>query len=163
VSPSQCVRKPVIAVYRPRRPQSSPLYRILEEHFERFCVMYEEEFEREYGPLRPVVLKAVEKYLECGVLESGFARVAWGRAPRRRSPPDDHAQCSQTHTPVLSHEKGASGASVPPGSRDYKMGFISPMAPSYAVLSSLRWTSRNCSGEVCWVHSPGRDFLRSRW
>jgi len=38
-------------------------------------VLHEEQFEREYGPLRPVVGKVVEKYLECGILENGFARV----------------------------------------------------------------------------------------
>jgi hypothetical protein len=54
------------------------MYRMLEEHFERFCVMCEEEFEREYGPPRPVVRKAVQKYIERGVLESGFARVVCG-------------------------------------------------------------------------------------
>jgi len=42
-------------------------------------VRYDEEFEREYGPLRPVVGKAVEKYLECGILENGFARVVCGK------------------------------------------------------------------------------------
>jgi hypothetical protein len=56
----ECVRKPATSVYRPRRPRSSPQYQLLEEHFERFQVMYEEKFEREYGLLRPVVGKAVE-------------------------------------------------------------------------------------------------------
>jgi hypothetical protein len=72
VAPTECARKPATSVYQPRRPQSSPLYRLLEEHFERFCVIYEEEYERQYGPLRPVVRKAVQKYLECGVLENGW-------------------------------------------------------------------------------------------
>jgi hypothetical protein len=74
----ECLRKPTTTVYRPRRPRSSPLYQILEQHFDRFCVIHEEEYEREYGPLRPVVRKAVEKYLECGILENGFARVVCG-------------------------------------------------------------------------------------
>ena len=39
----------------------------------------EEKFERTYGPLRPVVGNAVEKYLECGILENGFARVVSGK------------------------------------------------------------------------------------
>ena len=79
MSPSVCIGKPAPSIYRPRRPRSSPLYRLLEEHFDRFRVRYDEEFEREYGPLRPVVGKAVEKYLECGILENGFARVVCGK------------------------------------------------------------------------------------
>jgi len=75
---TECLGQPSTGVYRPRRPKSSPLYRILEEHFDRFCVIYEEEYERQYGPLRSVVRKAVEKYLECGILENGFARVVCG-------------------------------------------------------------------------------------
>ena len=71
----ECARKPATSIYRPRRPRSSPLFGLLEVHFDRFQVMYEELFEREYGPLRPVVGKAVEKYLECGIVENGFARV----------------------------------------------------------------------------------------
>jgi hypothetical protein len=64
VFPLECVRRPPTSIYKPRRPRSSPLFRLFEEHFDRFCVIYEEEFEREYGPLRPIVGKAVEKYLE---------------------------------------------------------------------------------------------------
>ncbi|MFQ6105426.1 MAG: hypothetical protein ACE5OP_14225 [Candidatus Glassbacteria bacterium] len=41
-------------------------------------MIYGEEFEREDGPLRPVVEKAVQKYLECGILENSFARVVCG-------------------------------------------------------------------------------------
>ena len=71
----ECAGKPVTSIYRPRRLRSSPLFGLLDEHFDRFQVMYEELFEREYGPLRPVVGKVVEKYLECGIVENGFARV----------------------------------------------------------------------------------------
>jgi hypothetical protein len=78
VAPPECNKKLPGSIYQPRRPQSSHLYRFLEEHFERFQVVYEEQFEREYGPLRPAAGKAVEKYLECGILENGFARVVCG-------------------------------------------------------------------------------------
>lgn len=62
-------------IYRPRRPQSSPLYRLLQDHFEELAGAYEERFEHLYGPWRPVVREVVEKYLDCGNLELGFARV----------------------------------------------------------------------------------------
>ena len=38
--------------------------------------MYDERFAREYGPWRPVVAEGAEKFLACGVLEHGFARIA---------------------------------------------------------------------------------------
>jgi len=62
-------------VYRPRRPLASPLYRLLSDHFEHFRGVYEDEFERQQGRWRRVVDVVVERYLECGVLEAGFARV----------------------------------------------------------------------------------------
>ncbi len=31
-------------VYRPRRPQASPLYRLTEDHFDEFCTVYDERF-----------------------------------------------------------------------------------------------------------------------
>jgi hypothetical protein len=78
VAVSSCDRRPVTGIYRPRRPQSSPLYKILQEQFERFLLLYEEEYERQYGPLRSVVKRAVSRFLECGILEYGFARVVCG-------------------------------------------------------------------------------------
>ena len=63
------------AVYRPRHPEKTAFYRVLEEHFEEFALVHEERYEREDGPLRPVVRKVVEQYLDCGRPESGFARV----------------------------------------------------------------------------------------
>ena len=34
------------AVYRPRRPRASPLYRLLDEHFAEFSTVYDERFAR---------------------------------------------------------------------------------------------------------------------
>jgi len=62
-------------VYRPRRPLASPLYRLLSDHFEHFRGRYEDEFERQQGRWRRVVDAVVGRFLECGVLEAGFARV----------------------------------------------------------------------------------------
>ena len=63
-------------IYRPRRPRRSPLYRLLEEHFEEFLLCYEERYRNRYGPLRSeITRRTVYKYLDCGILEHGFARV----------------------------------------------------------------------------------------
>ena len=54
---------------------ASPLYRLLVDHFDRFHGRYEDHFERQYGRWRAVVAQVVAKFLDCGVLEAGFARV----------------------------------------------------------------------------------------
>jgi len=70
-------QKPAVSrpTYRPRRPRRSPLYRLLEDHFEDFLGSYDEHFQNQYGPLRPAIQKTVYKFLDCGILEHGCARV----------------------------------------------------------------------------------------
>ena len=63
------------AFYRPRRPQETPLYQVLDRHFDELKTTYEDRFERRYGPWRTLWEDVVCKYLDCGVHERGFARV----------------------------------------------------------------------------------------
>jgi len=63
------------AVYRPRNPQATDYYRCIEDHLETFIQGYEERFERPYGFFRPYLLKVIYRYLDCGDLHNGFARV----------------------------------------------------------------------------------------
>jgi ribosomal protein S27E len=69
------------ALYRPRHPERTAFYRLVDRHFAEFAAVHEERYESEDGPLRPVVGRVVEPYLDCGRPESGFARV---RCPRCR-------------------------------------------------------------------------------
>ena len=62
-------------VYKPRRPQASPLFRLVSDHLQRLQTVYDERFAREYGPWRPVVVQVADQFLECGVLDHGFARI----------------------------------------------------------------------------------------
>ena len=62
-------------VYEPRRPQASPLFRLVSDHLHRLQTVHDDRFAREYGPWRPVVAQVAEKFLACGVLELGFARI----------------------------------------------------------------------------------------
>ncbi len=62
-------------VYTPRRPQASPLFRLVSDHLHRLQTVYDERFVREYGPRRPVVAQVTDKFLACGVLDHGFARI----------------------------------------------------------------------------------------
>lgn len=63
------------AVYRPRHPERSSFYRILDEHFDRYVAAHEERFEPKSGPARSVVWLGAEAFLGCGRLKNGFARL----------------------------------------------------------------------------------------
>ena len=62
-------------VYQPRRPHASPLFRLVSDQLHRLQTVCNDRFEREYGPWRPVVTQVADKFLACGVLEHGFARI----------------------------------------------------------------------------------------
>jgi len=64
-----------MGIYRPRSPQKSPFYQCIADHFEEFAQVYDDRYEREYGFWRPVIAEVIEKFLECGDLTHGFARV----------------------------------------------------------------------------------------
>jgi len=36
-------------IYKPRRPQASPLYRLIDDHFQEFTTVYDERFSRQWG------------------------------------------------------------------------------------------------------------------
>ena len=67
------------AVYRPRRARESPLYRLVEDLFDTLVGVHEERFEPQYGHLRHVARCALERFLDCGILDHGFARVVCER------------------------------------------------------------------------------------
>jgi|SRR3972149_2637076 len=51
------------SVYHPRRPYDSPLWKLLNNHYENFERCYEERFEQKYGFFRPIVREVVRNYL----------------------------------------------------------------------------------------------------
>ena len=64
-----------VVVYKPRNPQATDYYRCVEDHLETFFQVYEKRFERTYGFFRPYLQKVIYRYLDCGDLHNGFARV----------------------------------------------------------------------------------------
>ena len=54
------------AVYRPRNPQSSDYYRCVEDYFETFVQIYDDQFSRQYGFWRPCIEQVIYRYLDCG-------------------------------------------------------------------------------------------------
>ena len=61
--------------YRKRHPERTPFYQCLEDYWEEFKESYRYFYERDYGLLRPVVGKTVDRFSECGIFRHGFARI----------------------------------------------------------------------------------------
>ena len=59
----------------PPIPQLSDEYRCVEDYFETFVRIYDEHFSRQYGFWRPYFEQVIHRYLDCGDLHNGFARV----------------------------------------------------------------------------------------
>ena len=76
-----CGSKETGGVYRPRHPQQTPFYQLVERFFPQFEAVYEERYQERYGFWRPIIATTVRKFLECGDLKHGFARV---RCPKCR-------------------------------------------------------------------------------
>ena len=63
------------APYRQRHPERTAFYQCLEDYWEEFKESYRYFYERDYGSLRPVVDKTVDRFSECGIFRHGFARI----------------------------------------------------------------------------------------
>jgi ribosomal protein S27E len=93
-----------LPLYRPRNPQASGLWRLLDQHFATFQHVYDERFAAKYGFWRPVIERSVTAFLGCGDLHQGFARVRC---------PDCHHEmfvafsCKQRCTCPSCHQKRA--------------------------------------------------------
>jgi hypothetical protein len=61
--------------YHPRKPQDSPLWKMLTDHYDSFEQGYDERFEKQHGFFRSIISEVVRDYLSCGDLRNGFARV----------------------------------------------------------------------------------------
>ncbi len=61
--------------YRQRHPENTTFYRCLEHYWDEFKEVYPYLYEKDYGRLRPVVEKTVERFLDCGIFRHGFARI----------------------------------------------------------------------------------------
>jgi transposase-like protein len=66
-------------VYQPRHAKVTTLYQCISNHFQEFESLYPEKYQERYGFYRPVIQKVVEKFLDCGDLTQGFARIKCGQ------------------------------------------------------------------------------------
>lgn len=61
--------------YARRRPEQTPLYRLIYQYRDEFERRWEQLFQEKYGALRHEVLEAFDAYLNCGILAHGCARA----------------------------------------------------------------------------------------
>lgn len=76
-----CEAKEEVGFYRPRQPQETPFYKLVARFYPKFERVYEERYRERYGFWRPILAWAVARFLDCGDLKQGFARV---RCPKCR-------------------------------------------------------------------------------
>ena len=62
-------------IYQPRNPKASAYYRCVEDHFEQLETVWDERYQRRFGFWRSYVTDVILRYLDCGDLHFGFARV----------------------------------------------------------------------------------------
>lgn len=62
-------------IYRRRDPEASPFFKLVSSHFDEFERVYPEKFQKQYGFWRPQIRTSIDKFLKCGDLKEGFARV----------------------------------------------------------------------------------------
>ena len=65
----------VVGIYRPRNPQTSAYFRCVQDHFEQLQMLWNDRYASRCGFWRPYVTDVIYRYLECGDLHFGFARV----------------------------------------------------------------------------------------
>ena len=69
------MESPTAKIYRHRSPESSPFFKVVSRYFPEFERIYPKKYETKYGFWRPVIHTSVEKFLKCGDLKEGFARI----------------------------------------------------------------------------------------
>ena len=74
-TPSDKPRPKVGAFYRPRDHESSPFFKVVRDQFDEFEKVYSQRYQERYGYWRPVIRSSIDKFLKCGDLKEGFARV----------------------------------------------------------------------------------------
>ena len=62
-------------MYRPRQPRQTPLYKTIERYLPEFERTYDRRYAKQYGPWRPIIGDVARRFLRCGDLHFGFARV----------------------------------------------------------------------------------------
>ena len=73
--PVVCLAAKPAPIYRPRQPRQTPLYKTIERYLPEFERTYDRRYAKQYGPWRPIIGEVARRFLRCGDLHFGFARV----------------------------------------------------------------------------------------
>ena len=92
-----------LGVYKPRRPQAAPLFRLVQDFLHRLQTVYDERFVRDYGPWRPVVAQVADTFLASGIPQQRPSACASGRSAYRTG-------CNATAAPTGSVAGDATGS-----------------------------------------------------
>jgi len=68
-------RPKVGKLYRPRDHEASPFFKVVRDNFDEFERVYPQKYQERYGYWRSVIRSSIDKFLKCGDLKEGFARV----------------------------------------------------------------------------------------
>ena len=74
-SQSQQPQKNNSPFYQPRDHEASPFFKVVRDNFDKFEEIYPQRYQERYGYWRPVIRTSIDKFLKCGDLKEGFARV----------------------------------------------------------------------------------------
>lgn len=70
-----CPARKSYDLYEPRNPRKTTYFQCVQAHFEDLEMVWDDRYERQYGFFRPYVRDVIYRYLDCGDLHLGFARV----------------------------------------------------------------------------------------
>lgn len=62
-------------IYKPRNAQGTASYKIFDQHYYEFKQVYNQKYIWKYGFFRPIIDETVRRFLKCGILKYGFARI----------------------------------------------------------------------------------------
>jgi hypothetical protein len=63
------------APYNQRKPEKTPLYQVVSDHYDTFRNTYNDKYGDVYGFFRPEIEKEIGKYKKCGIFKHGMAKV----------------------------------------------------------------------------------------
>ena len=62
-------------IYKPRKPKETAFYNCVENHFEELESVWDDLYAPRYGFWRPYITDVIYRWLDCGDLRCGFARI----------------------------------------------------------------------------------------
>ncbi len=83
--------QPKPAFYHPRDHEASQLFQVVRDYFDEFERVYPERYQKGYGYWRAVIGTSIDKFVKCGDLKQGFARVRCPDCRKASRPTAAHA------------------------------------------------------------------------